>query len=75
MLQTIKSFDHSTCLEQQVMRPDKYSKLFELFNQHEKFIVKGAGLSYSPAMFSKGVVVDFNLFSRILEFNLSLIHI
>lgn len=75
MIQHIKSFDQHIVREQNVLRPDKYSGLFKIFNSdtYESFALRGSGLSYAPLSLSKdhltSPVINMEKFNRVLKFD------
>jgi len=67
------SFDKSYQQDLAVARPESYKQLFRFLDAPEqKFIARGAGLSYAPASFVEGgISISTELFNRVLAFDKS----
>ena len=70
-IQPTLSFDRSYQQELPVARPESYKQLLRFLDAPEqKFITRGAGLSYAPASFVEGgISISTELFNRVLAFD------
>jgi len=70
MIKEVKSFNKSICLKVDYIKAFKYSELYSNLDKSDKISIRGSGLSYSAASFSKtATTLDMTEFNRILNFS------